>query len=504
MIDFDKVPVIKGLKFYKEQSNALFHMPGHKQNSDAFEELRYLRENMLEFDVTEVEGTDNMFMPEDMIRESVDLLSAAMKARKSFFLVNGSTCGVYSMILGLIPKRSRMIVQRNCHKSVHAALYLGDIEPVYVYPDMNESFSFASCPSLESIKTAYMQNPDIAAVMITSPTYYGTIANISGIAEFCRLNDIMLLVDEAHGAHLGFSTKLPKTALELGAHASVTSFHKTLPALTQTAVLNLSDKISESQTKKVRSQMEIFQSSSPSYLFMASIDIARYIMQERGEQLIDDLIESLSWFKDSLWDHPFIRILSEEDLREERFDPTRLVINTPMPAGELSQLLRKKYSIQIEMSDFNNLVLICTVADTIEMYQKLSLALRDIFSGYREAISSSGSIDTDNKDRVSNNRFRSLEDPDAKLCFSEMPRPVIMISQREAEMTENTEIPLEIAIGRICAETVTPYPPGIPLLLAGEKITPEIISYIKKLKQKNMRIIKSISENKDFIAVLDQ
>ena len=504
MIDFDKVPVIKGLKFYKEQNNTLFHMPGHKQNNDHMEELRYLQDNMLAFDVTEVEGTDNMFMPEDMIKDSLDLLAAAMKTRKSYFLVNGSTCGIYSMILGLIPKKSRIIVQRNCHKSVHAALYLGDIEPVYVYPEINERFSFASCISLESIKEAYMENPDIAAVMITSPTYYGTMADIASIADFCHKNDVLLLVDEAHGAHLGFSTKLPETAIELGAHASVTSFHKTLPALTQTAVLNLSDKMNERQIRKVSSQMEIFQTSSPSYLFMASIDIARYIMQEKGEQLVDDLLDNLSWFKDSLRDYPFIRILSKEDLSEESFDPTRLVINTPMPAGELSQLLRKKHDIQIEMSDFNNLVLICTVSDTREMYMKLSLSLRNIFSGYSEEISSSGSIDTDNKDTVSNYRFRSLEGPDAELYFSEMPRPVIMMSQREAEMTESTEIPMEIAIGRICAETVTPYPPGIPLLLAGEKITPEKISYIKKLKQKNMRIIKSISENKDFIEVLDQ
>ncbi len=506
MIDFDKVPVIKGLKFYKEQNNTIFHMPGHKQSVEVIPELKYLQDNMLAFDVTEVEGTDNMFMPEAMIKESLKLLSDSMKSKESYFLVNGSTCGIYSMILGLTFKKSKIIVQRNCHKSVHAAIYLGDIEPVYVYPEVIDGFSFASCVSLKNIKKAYEENPDAEVVMITSPTYYGTIADISSIAEFCSKKGIHLLVDEAHGAHLAFSPLLPKTAIELGASASVTSFHKTLPSLTQTAVLNISDKINKNQIKKIHSQMEIFQSSSPSYIFMASIDLARYIMQEKGVQLIDDLLENIKWFKDSLEQFPFIKILSKKDLEGEDFDPTRLVINTPMLAGELSKLLRKEYNIQIEMSDFNNLVLICSVADTKKMYINLSEALKDIFApkildSVKNEINISEYISS-GKRMIRHNRQNKPSKQNDGCSSFQMPRPLIKMSQREAEMNENEEISLTSSMGRICAETVTPYPPGIPLLLAGEMVTQDIIGYINKLNKKEMRIIKSISQTKDSIAVL--
>ena len=191
---------------------------------------------------------------------------------------------------------------------------------------------------------------------------------------------MLLLVDEAHGAHFNFSSLLPETAISLGADIAVTSFHKTLPALTQTAVLNLSHNLSDAQIEKIESKLQMFQSSSPSYLFLASIDLARYLMETKGEMLIKELKANIDKVKEALSDIRGIKVLDETHLENESYDFTRLVVNTPLRGNYLAELLRSKYNIQVEMADFNNIVLIGTVADTSIMYENLVKALKDIFA----------------------------------------------------------------------------------------------------------------------------
>lgn len=472
MINFDRVPIIKGLEFYKNQNNAAFHMPGHKQNRANMSELEFLKHNLYRYDVTEVPGTDDLFHPEEMIRESLKLLAQAMGASRSYMLVNGSTCGIYAMIMGLLNKKDKIIVQRNCHKSVHTAIYLGDLESVYVYPKVVEGFNIPSNVSAAEIKRAIEANGDAKAVMITSPTYYGACADIRSIAKLCKEKDILLLVDEAHGAHFNFSSLLPECAINLGADIAVTSFHKTLPALTQTAVLNVSSSLSKEQIEKIESKLEMFESSSPSYILLASIDMARYIMQEKGEKLIEGLFTNINYVKNALKNNRNIKILDETYLINERHDFTRIVISTVLKGNDLSTILRNKYKIQVEMADFNNIVLIGSVSDTIEMYERLVNALKDIFKGAKPEINQNKAI-----------------------ASMEMPKPKMVFSWHEAEQHQRELIDISKSEGRISTECLIPYPPGIPLILPGEEINQEIISFIEKLDNDNLRLTKSLSSS---------
>ncbi len=528
MINFDRVPIIKGLEFYKNQNNTAFHMPGHKQNKKVFEELEFLKDNIYSYDVTEISGTDNLYEAEEMIKDAQILLAEAMGSWKSYMLVNGSTCGIYTMILGLLNQNDKVIVQRNCHKSVHTAIYLGKLSSVYVYPKVIKDFDIAS--TVDACDLAYIisENKDAKAVIITSPTYYGTCADIKEISKLCKDNNMLLLVDEAHGAHFNFSSLLPETAISLGADISVSSFHKTLPAFTQTAVLNLSNNFTKAQMEKIEYGLQMFQSSSPSYLFLASIDIARYLMQTKGEKLLKELKINIDKTKQVLSDIKEIKILDETYLENESYDFTRLVINTPVKGNILLEVLRNKYNIQVEMADFNNVVLIATVADTEEMYEKLVKALKEIFENIRYGnenivknnenanIDSCKNIDNDTSfskgkkfdktiiiDINSTNNFISKSEKN-KISNSNrfMPKPKIVMNRHEAEELEKELVDIQDAVGRISAESLVPYPPGIPLVLAGEEITSEIISYIYDLKSYNLNLTKSLSsseENKIYV-----
>ena len=294
---------------------------------------------------------------------------------------------------------------------------------------------------------------------------------------------MLLLVDEAHGAHFNFSSLLPETAISLGADIAVTSFHKTLPALTQTAVLNLSHSLSDAQIEKIESKLQMFQSSSPSYLFLASIDMARYLMETKGEMLIKELKANIDKVKEALSDIRGIRVLDETHLENESYDFTRLVVNTPLRGNYLAELLRSKYNIQVEMADFNNIVLIGTVADTSIMYENLVKALKDIFADSNYEAQLNAHINEARKDRNSTNLNR----------YRQIPKPKTILNWHEAEELERELVELDDSIGRISAESLVPYPPGVPLVLPGEEITSEIISYINAIKSDSLKLTKSLS-----------
>lgn len=504
MINFDRVPIIKGLELYKSQNNSIFHMPGHKQNIANMPELEFLKHNLYRYDVTEVPGTDNLFQAEEIIGESLKLLAEAMGSSKSHMLVNGSTCGIYAMMLGLLNKKDKVIVQRNCHKSVHTAIYLGDLDCAYVYPKFIDEFNIPSTVDIFDLQRSIEENEDAKAVIITSPTYYGTCADIRSIAKLCKEKGMLLLVDEAHGAHFNFSRLLPDTAINLGADIAVSSFHKTLPACTQTAVLNLSSSLSINQIENIESKLEMFQSSSPSYILLASIDMARYIMQEKGEKLIESLKSNINYLKEALKDITDIKILDESYLDNERHDFTRLVINTPINGNDLSILLRDKYKIQVEMADFNNIVLIGTVSDIRVIYEKTVYALRDIFI--------SSKSNRSDKKTLKNAQLKALNSEQIKVVNTDkpiienniltsnkklmiMPKTKSILTWNQAEQHKRELIDILQGEGRIAAESLVPYPPGVPLVLPGEQITNEVIDYIQRLKTDNLKLTKSLSAN---------
>lgn len=468
------MPVVEGLKEYINENVTPFYMPGHKNNIRGFEELEFIAKNLYRIDNTEVEGLDNLHIPQGIILEGERLLARAYSSDRSYFLVNGSTCGIYSMIMGLTKPNDKVIVQRNCHRSVFMACMMGDLDAFYINPEISEEFGIAVSIDVDKLIEVMDKNKDAKAVVVTYPTYYGTCLELERIVCEAHKRNMLVLVDEAHGAHLYFNNRLPKGAMELGADAAVTSLHKTTPSLTQTAVLNVGKGISKDG---IEFMLRLFQSTSPSYVLMASMDSARYIMETRGEELLDSLIENINAFKERVLSIGCYNILGSEHIGKNHIhdiDVTKIVIKSKMGGRKLESLLRKEYKIQVEMSDAYNIVALCSIGDGEDSFKRLYRALLECKSN------------------------------DTNYEKTEFHFPIYKTSMkmREAYYSKKTDVRIREAEGFISAEIAAPYPPGIPILLPGEVITREIIESIEFYKSKEVDI-NGLSDSKaDYIKVI--
>lgn len=485
MMTDERMPIVEGLARYQKEKIKRFHMPGHKANGAWRQELEDIHRNMYAFDVTEVDGTDNLHMPQEMIAEAQHRLAEAFGASESLFLVNGSTSGMLAAILGLTERGDRVLVQRNCHQSVYHAMYLGGLRASYLYPEVSETFGFASGLSVKTVQEAVCRYPDAKVLILTYPTYYGTCCPLEEISNICWEHGVLLIVDEAHGAHFGFSELLPKTAMTCGADVSVNSLHKTLPALTQTAAIHFGKQLSERQRQKIRQMLRMVQTSSPSYLLLASSDAARQMMQTDGEQCFLELRKWIAELEQELAVIEGVTLLSERHLHGECHDFTRLVIRTPWNGEDLSAVLRKDYRIQVEMAEENRIVLIGTIADTKADYEHLARALKEIFEKSIPGV-------------------WEREQGSQKADLGKMPIPEEWCSPQRVEQYLWEVIPLREAIGEVSAEQIVPYPPGVPLLLPGEHIGEEVAAYLEELFVRGTKILKSRSTTDQMIAVIRQ
>jgi len=470
-------PLINGLLEYISHRNIPFHMPGHKNNANEFKELNIIQENIFKMDLTEVEGVDNLHSPEGIIKDAQGKLSKCLKSKESFMLVNGSTSGIYSMILGLTKPKDKIIIQRNCHRSVYSAAFLGDLEVEYINPSVLKDFNIPVSINLDEAFKVIEKNKDAKAIVVTYPTYYGTCLDLKRLIEYAHRFNILVLVDEAHGAHFPFNSKLPKSAMELGADVSVNSFHKTLPSLTQTAVLNVNHGVDSTGIKYM---LKIFQSTSPSYILMSSIDAARSIMEGEGERLLDEVIGYIEDLKRNIRYVDGFKILDENYLgRSDIYDidKTRIVINSKIGGKNLENILRKEHNIQVEMSDLYNIVLIGSVGDKKEFYDSLRKALlkiKDKFQGHK------------NTDLASKN-----------LNYQKV------LSLKDAYYMPKRRVKIKEAKGLISGEMVVPYPPGIPILVPGEIITQDIIDLIDEYKSSGITLNGIDDVNGEYILVVN-
>jgi arginine/lysine/ornithine decarboxylase len=503
-------------------------MPGHKNNRRGFGELDWIQDNLYKIDNTEIPGLDNLHMPEEMILEAQIAAARAFKSNRSYFLVNGSTSGIYSMILGVTKPGDKIIVQRNCHKSVFTACLLGDLETAYINPSILEDFGIAVSLSVDDVIRIMDENSDAKAIVLTYPTYYGTCMDLESIAREAHKRNILVLIDEAHGAHSYFSSRLPKGAMECGADVSVTSLHKTTPALTQTALLNTGN----IEVTGIEFMLRTFQSTSPSYVFLASMDTARYIMEERGSQLIDELLDNISIFKDRISKLPFYKVLGIEHMEKGNIfdmDPTKIVIKSTIGGIKLDCILRQKYGLQVEMSDVNNIVALTSIGNDGESLEKLYSVLTEIADSYGgmgdgplwatntmrvpiEVAKSYGEVESGST--LSENTVASAieeERGNRGMPVSVTKSPESMnvstgmlkgcggmnaggksnktgVSMRTAYYSQKKRVRLKDAAGMVSSEMASPYPPGIPVLLPGEIITSEIIEEIYFYKNCGLHI----------------
>lgn len=440
------------IKAYADSGTVPFHMPGHKLGAGIPSDFH---EDMLRLDLTELPGTDNLHHPTGAIRAAQELAAQAFGAHRSFFLVNGSTCGIHTMISAICRPGDSLIVGRDCHRSVIGGMMLAGVRPVYILPEYSPDFGITTGVSPQSVEAAMLAEPDAVGVLITRPNYYGVCSDLEKIAEMVHSRGKLLAVDEAHGPHLCFNNKLPVSAMSAGADICVQSAHKTLPALTQGAYLHTGSEAVNPD--RLQYYLGMLQTSSPSYLIMASLDIARELMQESGEERLDGLLSEIRRLKE----HTCVKnieILERKHISGFELDETRITIcvkKLGISGYEAEKLLRKHYGIQAEMSDMYNIVCIATPADVERNLGYLFASLKELPSHCQP--------DGHTKEAVP--RFMKL--------------PLQKLAPEEAMQAKSVWIRLETAVGRTSKGIVAPYPPGIPAVCPGEMFTEEMVEYLK-------------------------
>ena len=428
---------------YSNQNILPCHMPGHKRKSFGF-----LPEDFVALDVTEVEGTDNLHDPQGILKAAMERAAGLCHARETYFLVNGSTVGILAAVSAAVPEGGTLLCARTSHKSVYHAIYLRGLKAEYLYGRPCEAADLTEPPEPEELAEALERCPQAKAVLITSPTYEGRIAKVRELAQLAHAHGLPLIVDEAHGAHLGWSKSFPESACEAGADLVIQSTHKTLPAPTQTALLHRnSDRV---DAEKLRRFLRIYETSSPSYPLMAGIDNALHVMETEGARLLEDLKERyLSLLGDLQRECRTLRFVP---FAEGRQDPGKLVIScagSGVTGRELARILRREYGIETEMSMPTLVLAMLTVADDAEDFQRLKKAILAVDGKLSE-----------NKEK----------DTDAGPLATVAPAPEAVCTIREAWDAQMQESPLAEASGKISGSFLYLYPPGTPILVPGERV----------------------------------
>lgn len=444
-----------------------------------------LPSQLYRMDITETEGFDNLHQPQGILLKLQEKAAELCGAEESFYLVNGSTGGILSAVSAALPAGGHILMARNCHKSAYHAAYLRNLKISYLYPEVLEEYDVCEAVTAKQVREALMREPDTGAVLVVSPTYEGRIADIGAIAEAVHERGIPLIVDEAHGAHLGFSREVRENSCRQGADLVVQSVHKTLPALTQTALLHVNGERVDREL--LRRFLRIYQTSSPSYLLMASIDNAlQYLEQDAAgaytqfRKRYEEMLESLSR----------CRVLKFLPADRERQDLGKLLIsvkNTEMTGRQLYDILLNEYGIQTEMAADSYVLAMFTLNDRQEGYDRMREALLEVDEGLRRRQSSGKEgryrpeeteeaghraeepgMETGHRAEKTREAGYRPEEPGMEAC-----------SLTEAWDGEREEIPLEESGGRLAGEFVNLYPPGIPLLVPGERITGELSRRIR-------------------------
>ncbi|MDS1029762.1 aminotransferase class I/II-fold pyridoxal phosphate-dependent enzyme [Bacillota bacterium LX-D] len=455
-----KMPLVEKIMEHLGQDRVRFHMPGHKGflNNSRLEQL--LGAKVFQADLTEIPGLDDLHQPQGVIGEAETLAAQLFKAEATFFLVNGATAGIEAAMLAFCPPRSKVLVPRIAHKSVLNGLILSGAVPVYLESKITAAGIFLP-PREEDIISALRENKDITALCLTNPTYLGLAGKLGEIREIACRSKQRLIVDEAHGAHFYFHTAFPPSALELKADAVVHGTHKTLGSLTQTAMLHLSkaeDKI------KIREALGLVQSTSPSYILLASLDACRHRL-EAGNINYGKTVELAQYARDEINKlKGFWCLGAEVQQLGLNYDPTKLVIGCRQMSGyKLEQILRLKYQIDLEMAKEFYVLAMVTINDQEQSIGQLITALKEISQIYRT-----------NDSRLSGLDYLSLTEG--------YPLPKVIVPPREAFFSSSKKVPWFQAQGQVCGETIIPYPPGIPLICPGELIDANLMEAIAKLK----------------------
>lgn len=467
---------------YREEGALAFHTPGHKQGLGAHALLRELvTEAGLREEVSLMEELDDLHEPTGCIEEAQDLAAALYGADAAFFAVNGTTGAIHAMFVAALSPGDTVLVPRNVHRSVFGGLVLADARPVYIEPIVDEALGLAHGLSTEAVREACRLHPEAKALLLVSPTYYGVASDVRAIAEIVHAAGMALLVDEAHGAHLAFSDDLPESAIAAGADLVAQSTHKLLGAMTQASLLLLREGRIEKEC--VQRAMSLLTSTSPNYLLLASLDIARLQMAEVGAAHLARAVGLARKLRREVNATPGLFSFGEERMGGAgafALDPLKLTVTVTglgLTGAEAAHILRHEHKIEAELFDAQNVLFLLTYADTEESAGRLLAALRSLAQRRTAQAATADAA--------------AIAVPDggkAQVTVRLPAAPPVAIPPREAFYRHSVPCRLREAAGRIAAETIAFYPPGIPVICTGEVFTAAVCRYIEAMAAAGLKV----------------
>lgn len=470
MVSQNNAPILEALEKYYFNNIIPFDVPGHKHGIGNKELCEFLGKKTLEIDVNSMEELDNLNNPISVIKESEELMAELCGSKKAYFLINGTTSGIQAMILSTCKENDKILVPRNSHKSVTGALILSGAKPIYISPNYNYKYNISTTITLSKVQQAYKKHGKIKAMVVLNPSYYGIVANLQEIVDYAHKNNTIVLADEAHGTHFLFGEGLlPKSAMQTGVDMSTVSFHKTGGSLTQSSVLLINKEYNDEID--IKSVLSILQTTSASYLLMVSLDVSRRNWACNKKSIIDNMIYLSTYCRTEINKIIGLTCIGEDIIGCDGvydYDITKIVVNVSelnLTGFQVYDILRHEFYIQSELADICNILAVITLGDTLNSINKLIAAFKSISEKYYGKCAENHII----------NNLPSQQEP--------------ILTPREVFFSKKISLPIDECKNKICAETVTTYPPGIPIILPGELITQSMIEYIKTLKIQKKFII---------------
>ena len=455
-------PLFSGLREHAKKNPVQFHIPGHKKGAGIDPEFRdFIGDNALSIDLINIGPLDDLHQPKGIIKQAQILAAEAFGADHTFFSVQGTSGAIMAMVMAVCGPDDKIIVPRNVHKSVMSAIVFSGAIPVFIHPEIDEQLGISHGITTDAVEKALAQHPDAKAVLVINPTYFGISADLKKIVEISHAHGIPVLVDEAHGVHIHFHEQLPLSAMQAGADMAATSVHKLGGSMTQSSILNVREGLVSA--KHVQSILSMLTTTSTSYLLLASLDVARKRLATEGRELIDKTIQLAQSIRDRINQIDHLYCVGAEILGSKAtfdYDPTKLIISVKdlgLTGYDVEKWLREKYNIEVELSDLYNILCIITFGDTETEGDLLVKALKDL---------------------ADECEHRSEKVEPLKVLLPNIP--VLALTPRDAFYAETEIIPFEESEGRIIAEFVMVYPPGIPIFIPGEIITKENLHYIRE------------------------
>ncbi len=459
----NETPLFTGLVEHAKKNPIQFHIPGHKKGAGIEPEFRqFIGENALSIDLINIGPLDDLHAPKGIIKKAQELAAKAFGADYTYFSVQGTSGAIMTMVMAVCGPGDKIIVPRNVHKSIMSAIVFSGAIPIFIHPEIDKELGISHGITIDAVEKALEQNPDAKGVLVINPTYFGISADLKKIVEIAHSYNVPVLVDEAHGVHIHFHEDLPMSAMQAGADIAATSVHKLGGSMTQSSILNVRKGLVSPQ--RVQSILSMLTTTSTSYLLLASLDVARKQLATKGHELIERTIQLANYTREKINEIDDIYCVGKEILGTKAtfdYDPTKLIIpvyKLGISGYDVENWLRNNYQIEVELSDLYNILCIITPGDTKEDVDTLVHALKEL--------------------STSVHKTKNISNEKAHILLPDIP--VLALTPRDAFYSETEVVDFNDSAGRIIAEFIMVYPPGIPIFIPGEIISEDNLTYIKK------------------------